>query len=412
MELKTRYQYTYFIYNFIIKEKKYTKYILDLLKDERFNLRIFEKSKDLELYTYFLPKIRDFLFKTFELSNKEKLEKLKRMPLETQAAILSKYPSLTFEYELKKDIQGKTIDNNSIFFKIQKIGLIVFNNGIGFLYLKTNIEDLNRFSDILNFNYKIRDINQEYTNLKEYDNIKVQADVFENTKDLKEFIKELTGPNIDALKLNLDIERFFTFSYTCINQESWNINNSFDNIKNEFLKYVNILPNEINNNPLIPENSKVITNSKYSKIGISKLGSCLFSSDCDINNYTILPEEYENQYLYTYIIALYLKVYLKKLNYKFKQENDINKLRKEFVNFTKTLWIQEITSNDIGSLYYNDIKDVLEIDKLYNDVKNKYNIFYSELKIEKNEKISIAIGVILLVSLIINIINFIVFFKE
>ena len=64
MELKTRYQYTYFIYPFILKESKYIKYIMRLLRDKRFNLRVFAKDKDLELYVNFLPKIREFLSKT------------------------------------------------------------------------------------------------------------------------------------------------------------------------------------------------------------------------------------------------------------------------------------------------------------------------------------------------------------
>ena len=39
MELKTKYQYTYFIYPFAIKESKYTKYLLKLLKDDNCELR-------------------------------------------------------------------------------------------------------------------------------------------------------------------------------------------------------------------------------------------------------------------------------------------------------------------------------------------------------------------------------------
>ena len=45
MELKTRYQYTYFINTFTVKENKYSKYILRLLRDSRFKLRIFKKEK-------------------------------------------------------------------------------------------------------------------------------------------------------------------------------------------------------------------------------------------------------------------------------------------------------------------------------------------------------------------------------
>ena len=51
MELRTRYQYTYFIHTFLIDKGRYDKYIARLLKDERFNFRIFQKDKDLELYS-------------------------------------------------------------------------------------------------------------------------------------------------------------------------------------------------------------------------------------------------------------------------------------------------------------------------------------------------------------------------
>ena len=411
MELKTRYQYTYFIQTFTMKESKYSKYILKLLRDPRFKLRVFKKDKDLEIYTHFLPKMKDFLFKTFELDDRTKQAKFEELPIETRAAVLSRYPSVTFEYELEQDIQGKTVDENSIFFKIQKIGLVLFNTGICFLYLKTNIEGSKEFSDVLNFNYKFRDINQEGNNLRNYDNIKVQANSFENIEALQDFINNITGPNIESLKLNLDIERFYTYSYTCIKQDAWNVSTSFDNIKTDFLKYVNILSNDSNTNSVMCENSKVIGLSKYSKVGISKLGVNLLSSDCDINNYTVLPSEYENQYFYTYILSLYLKVYLKKLNYEFKEGKDIEVTRKKFIDFTKKLWIQEITSDDMGSLYYTYIKDVLEIEKLYNDVKNKYNILYSELKIEKNEKLTGFIVLVLIATLVFNIVNFIMSMK-
>ncbi len=407
MELKTRYQYTYFIHTFTMKENKYSKYMLKLLKDTRFKLKVFKKDKDLEIYTHFLPKIKDFLFQTFELEDREKQAKFDQLPIETRTAILCKYPSVTFEYELEQDIQGKTIDENSIFFKIQKIGIVMFNTGICFLYLKTNIEGNEEFSDVLNFNYKFRDINQEGNNLKSYENIRVQASSFENIEAIQDFITSITGPNIESLKLNLDIERFYTYSYTCVKQEAWNVTTSFEDIKNEFLKYVNIFSNDSNTNSVMCENSKIINLSKYSKVGISKLGVNLLSSDCDINNYTVLPVEYENQYFYTYILSLYLKVYLKKLNYEFKEGKDIETTRRKFINFTKNLWLQEITSDDMGSLFYTYIKDVLEIDKLYNDVKNKYNILYSELKIEKNEKLTGFIVLVLVATLFFNIINFI-----
>lgn len=410
MELKIRYQYTYFIHTYLINQNKYQKYIAKLLRDERFNLRIFQKDKDLELYTYFLPGIKNFLFKTYEL-NKQKLDKLEEVPFDTKTAILSESPCLTFEYDLKKDMQGKTIDENSIFFRIQKIGLICFKTGICFMYFKTNIEESDRFADVLNFNYKFKDINQENGNLKNYENIRVQADCFEDIKEIRDFISEIAGPNFDALKINLDLERFFTFSYTCIDQLNWANSDDFDNIKNEFLKYINILPNDKGVNVDYNEITKIISIDKFAKVGISKLGVNLFCSDADINNYTVLPHEYENQYFYTYILSLYLKVYLKKIDYEFKKAKNLDVVRKKFINFTKGLWIQEITSEDLGSLMYQDIRDALELDNLYNQVKNKYDILYRELKVERTQKTSIFMTAILVATLIFNIVNFILYFN-
>ena len=110
MELKTKYQYTYFIYPFVVKENKYQKYILKILRNERFTVKEFEKQKDIKMYQYFLPKIGGLLFSGFSFSA-EKKTKLKDLPKETASAILAKNPCVIFEYRLKKDVQGKT-DND------------------------------------------------------------------------------------------------------------------------------------------------------------------------------------------------------------------------------------------------------------------------------------------------------------
>lgn len=52
MELKTKYEYTYFIYPYVIKESKYLKYLMKLLKDKNCELRIFKKDKDMDIYSF------------------------------------------------------------------------------------------------------------------------------------------------------------------------------------------------------------------------------------------------------------------------------------------------------------------------------------------------------------------------
>lgn len=404
MELKTNYQYTYFIHPFVIKDGKYQKYILKLLKDKNCSLKIFQKEKDLKLYKYFLPKMKEFLFSSFSYGN-TKTKKLEELPIETRAALLAKNPCNIFEYTIKKDIQGKLEQNNGIFFTIQKIEIICFSTGICFLSFKTNIEEYEEFSNVLNFNYKFRDINNEIANLENYDNIRIQTDSFADTKTFQDFIYEIAGPNTEATKLNIETERFLTYSYVCVNQDAWNSNHHFDEIKYQFIKYANILPADSSRDY---EYEKVETFSKwkYAKLGLTKLGMTLFSSSNDMNNYTILPEEYENQYFYTYILNLYKKIYLKKIELEFKDITKIKKARKKFVEFTKNLWIQEITEDETGSLLNNKLQEVFELDKLYSEVKNKYDILYKELNIEKEKKISIVIAVVLFISLVLNVLNF------
>lgn len=405
MELKTNYQYTYFIYPFVIREGKYQNYILKLLKDKRCNLKIFQKEKDIRMYKYFLPKTREFLFSSFTLGN-NKVKKLEELPIETRAAILSKYHCNIFEYTLKKDIQGKTGERKGIFFSIRKLEIICFDTGICFLVMKTNLEDETSFANILNFNYKFRDINQEGISLEGYDNITLQTDMFSNIKQISEFISSITGSNIEASKLDINTERFFTYSYVCVDQEAWNNTNSFDSIKHEFIKYANILPAD-NSRNYEDERLEVFTKWKYAKIAVTKQAMVLFASSADMNNYTILPDEYENQYLYTYILGLYKKIYLKKIEHELKSEKTVKKARKKFIEFTKNLWIQEVTEDEVGTLLNHKIIKTFELEKIFGEVKSKYDVLYKEMNIEKDRTLTIVMGVILVISLILNILNFI-----
>ena len=409
MELKTNYQYTYFIHPFVIKENKYPKYIQKMLKDKNCKLKVFQKEKDLKLYQYFLPKTREFLFSSFGYGN-AKLKKLAELPLETRAAELAKNPCNIFEYTLEKDIQGKTEQSDGIFFHIQKIEIICFSTGICFLAIKTNLEDYTEFNNILNFNYKFKDINNEKIELENYDNIRIQSDSFSDTKTFREFIQEITGINEENSKLNINTERFLVYSYVCINQEAWNDTKNFDEIKYQFIKYANILPAD-NTRSYDYEQIQTFTKWKYAKIGLSKLAITLFASSTDINNYTLLPEEYENQYFYTYILNLYKKLYLKDMEQKFKKKSNISKAKKQFIEFTKKVWEQEITEDETGTLLSNKLQEVFELDTLYNQVKNKYDVLYKQLNFEKEKKSTIIMITILVISLIINIINFIVLFS-
>lgn len=297
-----------------------------------------------------------------------------------------------------------------IFFDVEKIEIICFNTGICFFVMKTNLEGTNSFSDILNFNYKFKDIYSELSELKNYENIRIQTDTFKDVKDILELIEEITGINRKRNNNKNEIisDRFYTFAYACLESEYWNDRNSFEKHLNEFNRFINVLPSNFSvdfNQEKFKNNTTIIDKLKYFRISITKQSSMLLSSGMDTYNFTRLPYEYENEYFYTYIITLYQKIFLRRINSEFKEFGKIEKLRHEFLNFTKIIWEKEITLSDNGSNYYIALKEILGLEELYAENKNKYEIIYKDLNIEKNNKYYIILIVLLIFSLCLNIIN-------
>ncbi len=405
MELKTKYQYTYFIYPFIVKENKMKKYLLRIIRDKNCKMRFFEKEKDFDIYNYFLPNIREYLFKTFEF-NKQKIKKYNEFSDTMKANILNSYPCNIFEYKLKEDIQGKIIDKDGIFFRINKIEIICFHTGICFISIKTNIENTDLFSDVLNFNYKFKDINSELNSLKNYENIKIQTDKFQNMEELSTFIKKITGKNIDTIKLDIDTDKFIIHSYCCLEQEYWNEESDFKQIENEFYKYTNYLPSRYNSN-INHRGIVKISRSSYVKIGTTIYGNSLISSGADSNSYTKLPVSYENEYLYHYIFNLYKKIYLQKILNELTYSKKGKKPRKKIIEFTSELWVRETTDNSFGSILEQNWKKALGLNLLFDNVKKQYDIIYKEANMDKMQALNKGIIVALCISLIVNIANFI-----
>ena len=414
MELKTKYQYTYFIHPYIIDEKKYDKYILKLLKDKKCKYKIFQKEKDLDIYNYFLPNIRKYYFPTFELRGEE-LKEFNKKSVEKQKKIISNENVAFFTYDLAEDIQGKVGTEDGIFFKVEDIEIICFKTGICFFTLKTIIENSNNFTDVLDFNYRFKDINSEFLNLKSFENIKIQTSTFSDVKEITELITQITGidNNKDkSKKTEHTIDEihsgFYTYSYTCIESNLWNEKTNFENLENDFLKYSNVLPKDFNSDfdkSNIEHRLHVIEKMKYYKTAVTKTSSNLFCSGIDTYNYTKLPYKYENEYFYTYILALYKSLFLRKLDNDFKEYDKIVKMRNKFLEFSKVLWNKEITVEDEGALFYNTLNRVLEVDICYEDINNKYEVIYKELNIEKNNIYYQIVVILLIFSLLFNTIN-------
>ena len=409
MELKTKYQYTYFLHPYTIEESKYEKYILKLLKDKKCTYKFFEKEKDLDIYNFFLPNIREYLFPTFEVRG-EKRRIFENLKVEKRAKKIALDSVAYFSYDLGDDVQGKVETENGIFFKIEGIEIICFKTGICFFAMKTHLENTNNFSDVLNFNYRFKGINSEFLALKNYEKIKIQTDKFKDIEDIAEFINQITGiykKNINA-KEDITNSQFYTFSYVCLESNQWNEKNNFINLENNFLRFANVLPSNYNSDfdqENLKNNVHIIEKLKYSKTVLSNTSSNLICSGIDTYNYTKLPYEYENQYFYTYMFSLYKIMFLRKLNLEFKQYDTIVKMRKNFIKFTKDIWNKEITVDDTGALYYKTLNKALGMEELYEEIKNKYEVIYKELNIEKNNNYYSIIVLLLIFSLMFNTVN-------
>lgn len=413
MELKIKYQYTYFIKPFLIEEKKYEKYLLSLIKNKSYKLKIFEKERDLNLYSYFIKNIREYFFPTFEF-NKEKIRDFENMIDSLKAKKLSKLHCNIFEYNFDKRIQGKIDEKEGIFFNIDKIEVVCLDTGVCFLIIKTNLENSENFSELLNFNYKFKDINSDFAKLREFNNIKIQTDKFNNMNELSNFIDNIIGVKNDSIGLkDVDLynKRFFVYTYSCIDQDAWNNEEDFKNIESDFLKYSNVLSNNNTVDLNLKELDKNIQNIeqfKYSRFGFTKQSASLITSSIDINNYTKLLFDYENEYLYTLLISLYQRIYLKKLENSFKSRKDISRVRNKFTKFTKEIWLNEITNSLTGTVFYNKWREVFELQEIYGEIKNRYDVIYKDLNIENENILNKIVLIALIVSILLNVFNLIV----
>lgn len=107
MELKIKYHCSYFIYPYVIKQEKYNKYMQKLLKNKKCKLKIFEKRKNASMYTYFLPTVREYLFKSFGFGSSN-AKVFDTLGTSLKANMLSEVPCNIFEYDLGEDVQAKT----------------------------------------------------------------------------------------------------------------------------------------------------------------------------------------------------------------------------------------------------------------------------------------------------------------
>ena len=276
---------------------------------------------------------------------------------------------------------------------------------------KTNLENTDSFSDVLNFNYKFREVNSIAYNLKEYENIKIQSNAFKDVKDISILIKEITGNDNISKKANIGNDKFFVYSYSCIDQKDWNENTNDNDLNSLFEKYRSTLPANsqiINDEYSIveSENRKLVYKNQYLKYGFTATSTVLFTSNINPSNFTLVPQKFESEYLYTYLLTLYKKIFLNKLNYEFKKK--FKKAEKGLLDFTKKIWIQDITNEEFGKTLETCWIENLDINSMYLKIKSEYDITYKKHNVEQLNKNNIITLVVVVTILIINIFTIII----
>ena len=112
MELKMKYNYSYFIYPYVIKN--YNKYVQRLLDSQRYTPKYFEREKNLSIYNYFLPSIRDYMFKSFSIAKRD-VDKPQAMEEKMRQNMFKQGNCIVFEYNIGEDMQAKTVDGDRYF---------------------------------------------------------------------------------------------------------------------------------------------------------------------------------------------------------------------------------------------------------------------------------------------------------
>lgn len=384
---KIKYQYSYFILPYIVNENKHTEYLRKLLKDNRINLKKYDKVKDLEVFSFFDENFLE-LFNYSENITNSIIEEGKKDNYSSLAKKLAEKELVVFDVDLSKNTQGKIGEEEGIFFRIDKTNIVTTKTGVSFLILKTVI-DSDNLADFLNFNYRFRDLSTDIIKYKKYENIKIQSDNFKEASDIKRVIEELTGLDLEELIKTTGIDKFYTFSYLCVDNLMWNEKTDFREIQTVFNKYVELLPAEFNSTfSDINTAIDIIEDLKYSKIGITNLSSNLFSSGIEIHNFTKIPIEYETTYLYIYIYYIFQKVFLEKIGRELFIQKKYKKSLKDLKQFTRIFWSNSITLQNKGVLYANKLKEIFDLNNKFNEIQNKVDIIYKESRINKYYKYS------------------------
>lgn len=403
MQIKAKYQYTHFLYPFVIEDGKYTDFIESILgKTKEWTLTIHQYKSDEESYDFFLPYMRKFLFPTL-FWDKDYIKKFKKGGTFRKSLALSKLSCITFKYNLSRIKRGSITDNDGklINFDISDIRIICFEGGICFIDFKTQIDDK---SELINFD-QILDFNHYFRNLTPRIRGNSSNRIVENSKsvNIPKFIKEITSQFESKSFDKTYYDKMFTYSYVCV--DDWEKEKDFENMKNDFYKFQYVMHSKssaVFNKNCDKLNDNTYSRWQYSMFGFSRESGVVFVSDKEKYDITRMPYNFEKRYLYMLLIALYQRISL--INFSqdlMKQDKTaVKKLKKKLTQFTNSSWFGQITNSEHGMDIWKIWQDSFGLPELYDEVHKEYLEYYDFVVSNGQSRIS----TILMLFYIINII--------
>ncbi|MEG2348756.1 MAG: hypothetical protein RSB67_03820 [Clostridia bacterium] len=398
MSLNAKYQYTHFIYPFVVEEKKYNSFINSLIRQEKnWNLKIHEQKNDDELYNFFLPYMKKFLFPTLMWNNND-IKEYKSMNLYKKTSAASKMTCLTFNYNLSNiktgSVKGKQY--GAINFDISKIKLICFAPGICFLDIKAEIDEedeLIDFKKVLDFNHNFRNLTPRAINNFINKNT-IKGKKIDKVENISIFINSIISgfETQDLEKIYYD--KMFTYSYVCV--DSWEKENDFEKIKNEFYKFQYVLDSKssaVFNNECDKLDENTYSRWQYSMFGFSRESGVVFVSDKEKYNITKMPYNFEKTYLYMLLLAFYQRISLINFSQDL-MKNDktmVKKLKKKLTNFTHLSWFSQITNSEHGMDIWKKWQKAFGLSELYEEVHKEYIEYYDFVTASGQDRINIIL---------------------
>lgn len=403
MQIKAKYQYTHFIYPFVVDNNKYVYFIESILKKRKdWNLVMHEYRSDEESYDFFLPYMRKFIFPTL-FWEKEYIKKIKKQGVFRSSLELSKLSCLTFKYNISRIRKGSITDydGKSINFDISDIKLICFEGGICFIDIKTQIDDN---SEYIEFD-KILDFNHYFRNLTPKIKGNATNRIVQNSKNVNipKFIRDVAEEFESKSLDKMFYDKMFTYSYVCV--DGWNEEKDFINMQNEFYKFQYVMHSKssaIFNNDFSKLKENTYSRWKYSMFGFSRESGVVFVSDKEKYNITRMPYNFEKRYLYMLLISLYQRISL--INFSqdlMKQDkNAIKDLKKQLTQFTNSSWFGQVTNSEHGMDIWKAWQEAFGLDELYNEVHKEYLEYYDYVVSNSQSRISSILMIFYVVNIV------------